>query len=241
MSVIRILHMVSSLNIGGSQNFVMNLYRNIDRSRIQFDFIIDHDEHIYYKSEIEELGGKVYTFPCFKGTNIAEIKKYWKQFFLSHPEYKIFHCHSRSYASIYIPIARKLGIITILHSHSNSNGKGLSAVVKNILQLPLRYQAEYYMACSLDAGRWLFGNGICKSNKFFIINNAIDTVKFAFNEDMRKEIRNNIGIKDEFVLGYLARVTKAKNPIFVIDVMKELKKNNSKFKITFCWIWRFDR
>ena len=218
---IRILHMIGSLGIG-----VMNIYRKIDKNKIQFDFIIDHQNLNYYVPEIESLGGKVYYFPSFVGKNIKEIIFVWNDFFKEHPEYKILHSHVRSYASLYLPIAKMNGLITIIHSHSNSNGSGFKAVCKNILQYPLRYEADYFMACSRDAGEWLFGKKICQTEKFQIVKNAIDTKKYTFCEENRIVLRNEFGIKDEFVLGFLARVTEAKNPLFVIEIMKYLLVEN---------------
>lgn len=230
---IRILHMIGSLGIGGSQAFIMNVYRKIDRNKIQFDFIVDTPENNYYVSEIENLGGKVYYFPKFNGKNFFEIKKFWRLFLEEHREYQVLHSHVRSYASLYLPIARSFGLKTIIHSHSTSNGKGLVALGKIILQLPLRFQADYYMACSQKAGEWLFGRKICRSDKFYVVNNAIDVDEFVFCEQNRKRIRLELGLKKEFVLGYLARVTAPKNPLFVIDVMAELIKMIPDAKLLF--------
>lgn len=230
---IRILHMIGSLRIGGSQSFVMNIYRKIDRNRIQFDFIVDSSKNNYYLDEIKKMGGKVYYFPKFNGKNYFKIKKFWTFFLEKHKEYQVLHSHVRSYASIYIPIATSFGLFTIIHSHSNSNGKGIVALGKNILQFPLRFQADYYMACSKKAGEWLFGKKICHTEKFCVIKNAIDVDNFVFNERNRERTRFEFGLKDEFVLGYLARVTVAKNPLFVIDVMYELIKMIPNAKLLF--------
>lgn len=225
--------MIGSLDIGGSQSFVMNIYRKIDRSKVQFDFIIDHPENDYYASEIEEMGGKVFRFKTFTGRNYFSMVNEWKNFFSTHPEYKVLHCHVRSYASLFIPIAKKYGVKVIIHSHSDSNGRGFKAIFKYILQLPLRYQADYYMACSEKAGKWLFGKKIYYSSKFSIAKNAIDTDKFLFSKGSRNKIRKQYGIENNFVLGFVARVTEAKNPLFVIDVMKELLTFNEKSILLF--------
>lgn len=219
---IRILHMIGSLGIGGSQAFIMNIYRKIDRNRVQFDFIVDSPEYIYYVPEIERMGGRVFYFPKFNGKNYFVIKRFWTQFLEEHKEYRVLHSHVRSYASLYIPIAKSFGLWTIIHSHSNSNGSGVIPFCKNILQLPLRIQADYFMACSQDAGEWLFGKQICRSNRFFIVKNAIDVDDFVFDKNRRVKTRVELGLRNEFVLGFLARVTVPKNPLFVIDVMKEL-------------------
>ena len=230
---IRILHMIGSLGIGGSQAFVMNIYRKIDRDKVQFDFIVDSPEYDYYVTEIKKLGGKVYYFPKFNGKNYLEIRRFWKQFLKKHKGYHVLHSHVRSYASIYLPIAKSFGLITIIHSHSNSNGKGLMAFGKGILQWPLRFQADYYMACSQVAGEWLFGKKVCKSDKFCVINNAIDVDNFVFSQRDRERTRLELGLNEEFVLGYLARVTEAKNPVFVIGVMSELVKLLPDAKLLF--------
>ena len=221
---IRVLQMIASLTRGGSQSVVMNLYRNIDRNKVQFDFIIDHPEYSGYEDEIKELGGKIYIMPPFKGTNYFEVKKAWNDFFKEHKEYKILHSHSRSYASIYFPIAKKYGIKTIIHSHSTGNGYGIKAVIKDIMQLPLRHQADYFMACSLDSGRWLFGNKIIKSNKFYLLNNAVDSKRFAYNEKIRKEYRDNFSIGNENVFIQVGNFVVEKNHLFILEVFSELLK-----------------
>ena len=229
----RILHMIGSLGIGGSQAFVMNIYRKIDRDKLQFDFIVDSPEYTHYISEIESLGGKVYFFPKFNGKNYIKVRRFWTKFLQEHKEYKVLHSHVRSYASLYIPIAKSFGLKTIIHSHNNSNGKGLIALGKRILQYPLRFQSDYYMACSRDAGEWLFGGEICKSNSFQVIKNAIDVDDYIFSKENREMIREEFELEDQFVLGYLARVTMQKNPLFVIEVMNELVKINSSAKLLF--------
>ena len=218
MEPLRILHMIGSLNIGGSQSMVMSLYRKIDRSKVQFDFIIDHGDHIYYKDEIEKLGGKIYTFPTFKVWNIVEIIKCWNNFFDSHKEYRVLHSHIRSYASLFLPIAKKNGLKTIIHSHSTSNGKGIVAVIKDIMQLPLRRQADYMFACSDEAGRWLFGRKALSKKNYMVIPNAIDSDRFKFNQEKRDEMRELLHIENKYVIGTIGRLSAPKHQKFLIEV-----------------------
>ena len=103
--------MIGSLEMGGSQNMVMSLYRAIDRSKAQFDFVIDSDKADVFSDEIQSLGGRVYRFPKFDGKNYRQIRTVWNDFFVNHPEYRILHSHVRSYASLYLPIAKKYGIL----------------------------------------------------------------------------------------------------------------------------------
>lgn len=229
---IRILHMISSLNIGGSQAFVMNLYRNIDRNLIQFDFIIDHPNELYFKEEIEELGGRVYSLPGFNGFNIGEVKKAWNRFFREHPDYRILHSHTRSYASLYLPIAKKNGLKTIIHSHSTSNGTGAKALIKKVLQYPLRYQADYLFACSEISGEWLYGKRAIKKENYKMIPNAIDVGKYTFSNKNRSEIRKEFNIPNgDIVLGHVGRFHEAKNHLFLLDVFYMYNKRHSNAKL----------
>ena len=134
--MIRILQMIGSLNVGGSQTLMLNIYRHIDRERMQFDFVLDHPDETWFAEDVKALGARIYTMPSFRGTNAGEIRRDWNNFFYTHPDYTVLHSHIRSYASLYLPVAKKHGLKTIIHSHNSSNGEGVSAVVKNVLQRP---------------------------------------------------------------------------------------------------------
>ena len=225
---IRVLQMIGSLNIGGSQAAVLSLYKAINRDLLQFDFIIDKPDETELAPIIKSLGGKVYSLPSFKGTNIIEIKRAWNSFFEEHPEYHVLHSHVRSYASLYFPVAKKHGVKTIIHSHSTSNGSGISALAKKILQYPLRFQADYYIACSKEAGEWLFGKRITKnSKKYHMLQNAIDISKYECDVQRRQELRKMLGVEGKTVFIHVGRLHPSKNHSFLIDVFSEIAKQNN--------------
>lgn len=219
--MIRILHMIAALEMGGSQALVMNLYRHMDREQIQFDFVLDHPDRDDYAEEVKALGGRIYTMPGFHG-NVGEVRRAWDEFFTQHPEYKVLHSHVRSYASLYLPVAKKHGVKTIIHSHSTSNGRGLSALVKQMLQYPLRHQADVLMSCSREAGVWLFGEKACQSDRFFLLPNAVDVEKFRYNECVRREYRQQLGLEDKLVVGHVGRFHEAKNHGFLLESFAKL-------------------
>lgn len=223
---IRILHMIGSLNIGGSQSMIINLHRAIDRSKVQFDYVIDRPDQLYYADIVTELGGKIYTLPTFSGKNFFEIRQAWKEFFKEHPEYKILHSHIRSYASLYLPIAHKTGLKTIIHSHSTSNGKGVASIVKRIMQFPLRYQADHFFACSKEAGMWLFGKNIVNGDKFHILQNAIEVEKYRFNQKTRDEYREKLGLGNKKTFIHVGRFNPAKNHAFLLNLFAEIHKQD---------------
>lgn len=232
---LRILHYIGGLNIGGSQSMVMELYRHIDRDKIQFDFIVDKKYALFFKDEVEQLGGKVYILEPFKGYNYIRYIRQLKKFFKIHNEYKIIYGHVRSIASIYLRIAKKYGLITIAHSHSTSNGKGFSSIIKNVLQYRIRFIADYFVGCSYEANCWLFGKKNANSNKCLIINNAFNYNRFKFNLKYREKIRRKYNIKDnEILLGNVGRYIYAKNQKFLIDILEQLIRKNKNYKLMIC-------
>lgn len=223
----RVLHVLGALNMGGAETMVMNLYRKIDRTVLQFDFVIHTDRKCDYTDEILGLGGKIYSVPRYKGTNTLQYIQAWKRFFKEHSEYKIIHAHMRSTASIYLSIAKKYGLTTIAHSHSISSERRLTGFIKNIYQLPLRYIADYYFACSVSAGKWLFGNKVVNGDRFRVIKNAIDAKKYIFNDDKRIQMRKVLNIDDKFVIGHIGRFHESKNHEFLIDLFHEIHNKYS--------------
>ncbi len=221
---VRILHVLGHLNRGGAETMVMNLYRNIDRNKIQFDFVISTREKCDFTNEIKLLGGRIYSLPRFNIKNAVHYTKAWHDFFKEHKEYKIIHGHVRSTAAIYLKIAKQYGLTTIAHSHSTSSGKGLSAIVKNTLQFQIRFIADYLFACSNAAGIWLFGEKACQKDNYFVLNNAIDAKDFTYNEEKRLQTRRMLQIEDKFVIGHVGGFKREKNHEFIVKVFKEVYK-----------------
>ncbi|MEK5181506.1 glycosyltransferase family 1 protein [Paenibacillus odorifer] len=224
---IRILHVLGGLNRGGAETMVMNVYRNIDRSKIQFDFIIHTTEKCDYEDEIKKLGGEIYRVPRYNGKNHIVYKNVWHKFFRLHSEYKIIHGHLRSTAAIYLNIAKKYKLKTIAHSHNTSSGSGVAAVIKNVMQIPIRYIADYLFACSDDAGKWLFGKNVINNKKYRIIENSIDCDSYMYNDHLRNNMRKSLDLSDKYVIGHVGRFNIQKNHEFLLEVFFELQKSRS--------------
>lgn len=227
MEPIRILHVLGKLNRGGAETLIMNWCRNVDRSKIQFDFIIHTTEKCSYTDEILKLGGKVYSISAYNGANHFRYCRDWSRFFENHPEYRIVHGHVRSTASIYLWIAKKNGRIAISHSHAVSSGSGFVGFIKNCMQYPIRYIADYMWACSDQAGRYLFGGKITKNKNYKVVKNAINANSFEFNETDRCNVRRELHLGDCLVLGHVGRFTPEKNHRFLIQVFNDYHKKNS--------------
>jgi len=222
-SPLRVLHVLAGMNLGGAETFIMNVYRNIDRTKVQFDFILFRKEECEFNSEIRELGGKIYWIPRYNGKNHFKFKKAWNNFFKTHPTYKVIHGHVRSTASIYLKIAKKYGLTTIAHSHSSSSrGKLIDRFIKKLFQFQIRIIANYFFSCSNEAGKWLFGKKVVNKENYKLIKNAIEADKFIYNNISRDNTRNALKIQHNFVIGHIGSFTYPKNHDFLINVFKEV-------------------
>ena len=230
-SCIRVLQVVSIMNRGGIENMLMNLYRNINREEVQFDFVVHRDTEGNFDKEISMLNGNIYHAPHYNVFNHFQYVKWWKDFFIAHPEYKIIHSHTYAIASIQLSIAKKYGLKTIVHSHSSSTGHGLKALVKSFLQKRISVIPDYMFSCSDKAGVWLFGSESIKKSNYFLLKNAIDTEKFSYNSHVRSQIKEEFGLADELVLGHVGNFTDPKNYPFILRVFQNLIKKNNNCKL----------
>ena len=224
--MIRVLHVIGKMDRAGAETMLMNLYRNIDREKIQFDFMVHTAEKCAYDDEIISLGGNIYHIPKFNGPNFITYVKAWNNFFKQHGEHTIVHGHIGSSAAIYLSIANKHGKFTIAHSHATADvERSVKTCLWNLCSYPTRFISDYYLACSKQAGIDRFGKKIVDSNKFKVLNNAIDLEKYAYSDNIRVKIRSEFGISDKFILGHAGRFAKVKNHEFVIDVFYNVQKH----------------
>lgn len=222
--MIRVLHVIGRMGSGGAETMIMNLYRKIDRSQIQFDFVVHTDEKAFYDDEILALGGKIYSTNRYNIVNYFSYKKFWDEFFEQHPEYQIVHGHINSSAAVYLSSAKRHGRIAVVHSHATRNTKrNLRAYVFDISVYPIRFIADYFWGCSLQAGLDRFGKNVVDADSFRILNNGIETEKYAYSPQNREKIRSQYKISNEaYIVGHVGRFTYAKNHDFLIDTFEKL-------------------
>ena len=223
---IRILHCLpGDMNQGGIENFLMNIYRVIDKNLFQFDFIIHSKEESFYEKEIKQLGGRVYRV-AQKSKNYKLYEKDMNKLLSEHKEYKIIHIHATYAISIFDEIiAKKHGLKVIVHAHS-SNDILKRKLIHFALKRKLSKETQYKFACSLKAAEWLFTKKSLRKNSLTIINNSIDSKKFVYNLDTRNSERKSIGVEGKFVIGIVSRLSYLKNINFLIDIFNEIYKVN---------------
>lgn len=219
---IRILHILHSMNRGGTENAIMNYYRSVDRSVVQFDFLLTDSGSSDFEDEIISLGGKIYRVPLLTIKSPGLYVKSVKRFFKSHPEYKIVHSHTSSKSAIPLAIAKYCNIpVRISHSHSSQSETGVRGMIRNALMPVLKIAANTYFSCGEQAAEWLYGKTFSSSGKVQIIRNVITAKKFRYNPDVRQAVREKLGIaEDTFVIGHVARFSEVKNHRFSVDILK---------------------
>lgn len=222
----RVLHIVTYMGRGGLETMLMNYYRHIDRNKVQFDFLVHRDFEADYDEEIKSLGGKIYHVSHL----VPWSKKYkneLKNFLLKHPEYKVIHVHQDCLSSIALKCARDCGIpIRIAHSHSAGAVKNIKYPIKRYYMKKIPKYATDLFACGEQAGEWMFGN-----NNYRVVHNAIDTSSYLYSEAIEIEMRKELGLGNEIIIGHVGNFTPAKNHSFLIDIFYEVLKQKIDAKL----------
>ena len=187
--LVKVLHCVVNMNRGGAETFIMNLYRNIDRSKIQFDFLTSIEG--VYEEEIKQLGGKVYRIPYITQVGPFAYAKSLHNFFLAHPEYQIVHSHMDKMSGIVLREAKRANVkVRIAHSHSTKNeGNILEKMIKMYYGTYINSNSNVKFACSSDAAVFLYKK---LSKNARIIKNGIDINKFIFSKNVRQKLETNL-------------------------------------------------
>lgn len=218
---IRVLHAVVNMNRGGAETLLMNLYRNIDRTKVQFDFLTCKEG--VFDEEIKQLGGKVHRIPYVTDKGHFGYIKALNQFFAENKEYHIIHSHMDKMSGIVLREAKRNKIpVRIAHSHNTSSEGSIAAKLykwyagRNILS-----NSTHHFACSSEAAKWLFHS---KAKETTILKNGIESEKFSFSPIIRQEVREELGLNNDFVIGHVGRFNHQKNHSFLIDLFSKISK-----------------
>lgn len=219
---------------------IMNLYRHMDRDKVQFDFLAHYGREAAYNDEIRALGGRIYEMPALKD---EEHVYYWRlfsyiralrKFFREHPEYHVIHGHMTNTAVIYMPIARKYGVgCRISHSHSTRGKYGLLGKVTDILQKPIYKCATDFFACSEGAKHWFYPERLIAEGKVQVLANAVDAQRFRFRPEKREDIRRELNLEGKLVVVCVARFRPEKNQIFLVDVLEQMVQQHPEVVFVF--------
>mgnify|MGYP003291139149 CR=1 FL=1 len=217
---IRILQIVSFMHRRGLETLLMNCMRRIDRTQVQFDFIVHRPFRADYDDEIEALGGKIHRLPRLNPFD-PRYKKALRDFFREHPEYRIVHCHLDCMSALPLAAAREAGVpVRIAHAHSSSQDKDLKYLLKRYYMKKIPAAATHFFACSGEAGSWMFPGQSVR-----LIRNGIDTAAFAFDPERRAVMRRELELGDALTVGHVGRLIGVKNHDFLLDVFAQLHRS----------------
>lgn len=219
---LRILHAVVNMNRGGAETLIMNLYRNIDRTKIQFDFLTCKEG--VFDAEIIELGGKIHRIPYITDVGHLGYINELNSFFKQNSHYKVIHSHMDKMSGLVLRAAEKANIPNrIAHSHNTSSEGGIpTKIYKWYAGKHIRQNATHLFACSQAASKWLFADRFKES---FILKNGIESEKFQFSREVREQMRHELEINnDSYVIGHIGRFNHQKNHLFLLEVFAGLMK-----------------
>lgn len=224
---IRVLVLDTVMDRGGAETMMMNYFRNINRNKIVFDFLVNRDYKAAYEDEIKALGGRIYRMCPMYPRYFRRYKKEMRKFLINHPEYKIIHSNLEERSYFPLKQAKALGVpVRIAHAHNAPKGFDIKTIVRYYFKFRLKSYVTHMFACGKEAGDWLYGKKY--RDKVIMENNAIDARKYEYNEILEKSAKEQFNLGGKFVIGHVGRFFNQKNHEFLIDVFNEVyKRDNS--------------
>ena len=227
MKKCKVLLVVNSMNMGGLENFVMNVVRNIDLSKFYIEFLYCNNIESYFDEEISDLGFKISRITSRSKCLYKHLKEL--NIFFQNNRFDVVHINYDNATCFTVAkAAKKSGVKKIIvHSH---NSNSIHKIVHHILKPLVSHYANIYFACSELAANWMYTKKINQSGKVTIIKNAINTEQYIFSNENRETLRRELGLENEFIIGHIGRFNYQKNHKFLIDVFEEFHKmfHNSK-------------
>lgn len=224
----RLLCLLSGMNAGGAETFLMKIYRSIDRLKYQMDFCININSECFYEKEIIALGGKIYRIPP-KSQSLSQFKKHLTEI-VKNGQYKyVLRITSSAFGFMDLKIAKKAGsYICSARSSNSSDGNSFKSKIVHLLgKIFYSKYVDVKIAPSDLAAQYTFGKGMYKKGKVHILHNALDLDVYKFDEQKRKNIRDEFSIGEHVkVIGHIGRFSEQKNHSFLLDVFDQIHHKN---------------
>ncbi len=226
----RLLCIVSAMNTGGAETFLMKMYRSLDREKYQMDFCVNSDEN-FYEQEILKMGGKIYKISA-KSQNVLKWHQELKQVVHENGYQYVIRVCEHSLAALDLLVAREGGAKQLIMRSSNTGSGGkITTVVHRCFRFLPQTVPTVKLAPSTEAAEYTFGKGCIGRGEAFLLHNAIDTSVYCFDENGRERLRKEMGLEDKFVVGHVGRFNQQKNHAFLIDVFQELHNRNPQARL----------
>ena len=227
--MIRVAIIAGVLHSGGKRNLIMEYYRHIDKTKVQYDFICDSDSNGIPKEEIEKLGGKVYLVPPYKHI-FSHLKATYK--ILKDNHYQVMHAFDNTLNVFPLFVGKLAGVkVRISESISKGDKNEAKTKIKLVLRRFSHWFATDFMANSIDCGVWQFGKKTYDEGKISIFKTVINADANAFDKVLRDETRKKFGWEDKVIYGFIGRYVDQKNPLFLIDIFNSIAKKQPNAKL----------
>ena len=211
---------------GGQESFLMNMYRHVDRERVQFDFYTPFENRaIPMQREIEGMGGRLWASGFPFGEDNREYFRQGLSAFLEDHRYDIVHIHSGSIYALAMgaKLARKSGArCVIVHSHCGGFANWRYRVARVVTRRALLTYPTHYYACSHLAARWKFPPSVIRGGNYTVLKNAVDTARWRYDPTLRLATRRQLGLGDKPTVGHVGRFALQKNHRFLIEIFAAL-------------------
>lgn len=225
--MIRVLHIMACADAGGISAVVLNYYRFIDRTKVHFDIALTVPEAGQNVHLLQELGAEVFFLPLKSQSGLKVFREALEQL-LRKGNYQALHVHESETCYVALQVAKKLGIpCRIAHAHTASPYEGIKSELRRLSGCLLNEPvATHLLSCSKLAGDRVFGKWNMKRSKALMLPNAVDTRRFAFNEQIRREVRKELQVEDKYVLGMVGRLSEEKNFPFALDLFAVIRQSH---------------
>ena len=222
--MLRVLHSVSNMARAGIETMLMNYYREVDRSRVQFDFLANKPAPGEYDGEIRRMGGRVFVSPGLNPLHFPKYKRFVADLVHTDPEIKIVHAHNEAMGYYALKSAKDAGVrVRIAHAHNTQIIRDYKYPLKLVCKQLLPGAATDYWSCGRDAGIYYYGEKRWRESGF-ILRNAINVSRFAFRQEERDRLRRLHDLDGCFVIGHVGRFNVQKNHSRLLDIFAEIVK-----------------
>ena len=229
MPAIRVLQIMPAMDTGGMETVVMNLYRAMDREKVQFDFLYHYDKPCFYDEEICALGGRITKLTVRQDNNLPKYLRELRAFFSAHPEYRVIHGHYSGFGMFYNTVARRCGVpVRAGHSHNTAYEHNLVGQLDRMMSAQFDRELTHRFACSQRAGEMLYG-----SHSFKVLPNGVNTDRFARHDAAdRAALRAELGVaEDEILFGHVGRFTQQKNHAGLLELFASLRQRMPRARL----------
>ena len=229
--MLRVLHSVSNMARAGIETMLMNYYREIDRDRIQFDFLANKPVPGEYDEEIRGMGGRVFVSPGLNPLHFPRYRRFVADLLHNDPEIRIVHAHNEAMGYYALKSAKDAGVrVRIAHAHNTQIIRDYKYPLKMVCKQLLPGAATDFWACGRDAGVYYFGRKRWEEQGF-VLRNAINLSRFRFDADTRARMRRTHGFEDCLVIGHVGRYNVQKNHARLLAVFAEVLRRESRARL----------